>query len=119
MTSYIIKNTVRITFVLHIKSYNASGWKGPLEAIYPQSAVSRDIFNRISLLRAPSNLALNASSGEASATSLSNLLQGFTTLMVKNFFLISSLNLLSLSLKSLLLVLSQQALLKSLSPSFL
>jgi len=36
--------------------------------------------------------------------------------MVKNFFLISGLNLLSFSLK---LVLSQQALLKSLSPSFL
>ena len=43
----------------------------------------------------------------------------FTTLTVKYFFLIASLNLLSLSLKPLSLVLSQQALLKSLSPSFL
>jgi len=39
--------------------------------------------------------------------------------MVKNFCLISILNLPSLSLKPLLLVLSQQALLKIFSPSFL
>ncbi|KAK4815950.1 hypothetical protein QYF61_010444 [Mycteria americana] len=43
---------------------------------------------------------------------LGNLFQCLTTLIVKNFFLKSSLNLPSLSLKPLLLVLSQQALLK-------
>ncbi|KAK4820994.1 hypothetical protein QYF61_009460 [Mycteria americana] len=56
-----------------------------------------------------------------------NLFQCFTTLIVKNFFLISSLNLPSFSLKPLHLVLSQQALLKilrgwnkvSLQPSLL
>ncbi|KAK4824458.1 LOW QUALITY PROTEIN: hypothetical protein QYF61_015836 [Mycteria americana] len=55
----------------------------------------------------------------ASTTSLGTLFQCFTTLLGKNFFLKSSLNLPSLSLKPLLLVLSQQALLKSLSLSFL
>jgi len=47
-----------------------------------------------------------------------NLFQCFTTLIVKNFFLITSLYLLYFSLKPLPLVLSQQALLKHLSPSF-
>ncbi|KAK4814468.1 hypothetical protein QYF61_018986 [Mycteria americana] len=73
-----------------------------------------DIFNKIRLLRAPSNLTLNVSRDGASTTSLGNLFQCLTTLMVKNFFLKSSLNLPSLSLKPLLLVLSQQALLKTL-----
>ncbi|KAK4831239.1 LOW QUALITY PROTEIN: hypothetical protein QYF61_016471 [Mycteria americana] len=79
------------------------------------------------LLRAPSNLTLNGSRDGASTTSLGNLLQCLTTLIVKNFFLKSSLNLPSLSLKPLLLGLSQQALLKilegcykvSLQPSLL
>ncbi|KAK4818403.1 hypothetical protein QYF61_012324 [Mycteria americana] len=79
------------------------------------------------LLRAPSNLTLNVSRDGASTTSLGNLVQCFTTLIVKNFFLISSLNLPSCSLKPLPLVLSQQARLKilkghnkvSLEPSFL
>jgi len=75
-------------------------------------AVSRDIFNQTRLLRALSNLALNVSKDEASTTSLGNLCQCFITLIIKNFFLISSLNLPSLILKPLLLVLSQQALLK-------
>ncbi|KAK4826030.1 hypothetical protein QYF61_003851 [Mycteria americana] len=75
-------------------------------------AVSRDIFNLIRLLRAPSNLTLNVSRDGASTTSLANLLQCFTTLIVKTFFLISSLNLPSFSSKPLPLVLLQQALLK-------
>jgi len=73
-------------------------------------AVISDIFNYIGLLRAPSKLDLNVSRDGASTTSLGNLSQCFTTLIVKNnFFLISRLNLLSFSLKPLLLVLSQQA----------
>jgi len=69
--------------------------------------MSRDIFNWIRLLGAPSNLAWNVSRDGTSPTSLDNLGQGFTTVTVNNFFLISSLNLSSLRLKSLLLVLSQ------------
>ena len=48
-----------------------------------------------------------------STTSLGNLFQCLTTLTVKDFFLISSPNLCSLSLKSLTLLLSLQTLLKS------
>ncbi|KAK4818489.1 hypothetical protein QYF61_014219 [Mycteria americana] len=73
----------------------------------------------IRLLRAPSNLTWNVARDGASTTSLGSLFQCLTTLIVKNVFLKSSLNLPSLSLKPLLLVLSQQALLKSLSPSLL
>ena len=61
---------------------------------------------------------LECSQGGASTTSLGSTFQCFTTLLVKNFFCISSLDLPSFSLKPLPLVLSQQALLKSLSPSF-
>ena len=82
-------------------------------------AVSGDIFNQTRLLRAPSSLALNVSRDGASTTSLGNLSQCFTTLTVKNFSLTSSLNLPSLSLKPLLLVLPQQALLKKIFPIFL
>jgi len=103
-----------------IKSWNALGWKGPSEVVKPNPpAVSRDIFNYTRLLRTPSNPAWNASRDGASAASLDNVCQCFTTLMVKKFFLLSSLNLPSLGLKPLLLVLSQQALLKIFSPSFL
>ncbi|KAK4832092.1 hypothetical protein QYF61_020707 [Mycteria americana] len=55
----------------------------------------------IRLLKAPSNLALNTSRDGAATTSLGNLFQGLTTLIVKNFFLISNLNLPSCSLKPL------------------
>ena len=48
-----------------------------------------------------------------------NLFQCLTTLTVKDFFLISNLNLPSLSLKPLPLVLLPQTLKKRLSPSFL
>jgi len=54
--------------------------------------VSRDIFNQTRLLRALSNLALNVSRDGASTASLGNLFQCFTTLIVKKFFLISSLS---------------------------
>jgi len=61
--------------------------------------MGRDPFHQPRLLKAPSNLALNpAREGEATA-SLGNLGQGLTTLRVKNFFLMSSLNLRSFSLK--------------------
>ncbi|KAK4833105.1 LOW QUALITY PROTEIN: hypothetical protein QYF61_027771 [Mycteria americana] len=107
-----------------IESQNALGWKGPLQVIYCNPLARAGT----SLTRsAPSNLTSNVSRDGASTTSLGNLFQCLTTLIVKNFFLKSSLNLPSLSLKPLLLVLSQQALLKilegcykvSLEPSLL
>ena len=56
-------------------------------------SMSRDIFHQTRLLRAPANLALNISRVGASTASLGNLFQCLTTLMVKNFLLISNLNL--------------------------
>ncbi|KAK4822133.1 LOW QUALITY PROTEIN: hypothetical protein QYF61_010256 [Mycteria americana] len=61
--------------------------------------------SNVRLLRAPSNLSLNVSRDGASITSLGNLFQCFTILIVKNFFLISSLNLPLFSLKPFPLVL--------------
>jgi len=78
--------------------------------------MSRDTFYKTRLLRAPSNLMLKVSRDGASTMSLGNLFQCFT---VKNFFIISSLNLPSISLKPLPLVLLQQALLKRFSQKFL
>jgi len=73
---------------------------------------------QIRLLRAPSRLALHVSEDEASTTSLGNLFQCLITLILKSLFLFN-LNLPSSSLKPFPLVLSQQTLLKSLSPSLL
>ncbi|KAK4827886.1 hypothetical protein QYF61_022309, partial [Mycteria americana] len=64
--------------------------------------------------RAKSNLTLNVSRDGASTTSLGNLCQCFTTLSIKNFFLVSNLNLPSFSFRPLPLVLLQQALPKRL-----
>ncbi|KAK4827794.1 hypothetical protein QYF61_021747 [Mycteria americana] len=70
----------------------------------------------LGLLKTPSNLALNNSRDGASTTSLGNLFQCLTTLIVKNFFPISNLNLPSFSLKPLPLVLSLRALERYSSP---
>jgi len=67
--------------------------------------MSRDIFHQPRLLRAPSNLALSTAREGAATASLGNLGRCFTTLMGKNFFLISHLNLPSFSLELFLLVL--------------
>ena len=100
-----------------MESQDALGWKGPSRGNPP--AVSRNIFNQTRLLRAPSNLALNASRDGASPTSLGSPSQCLTTLVVNNSFLTSSVNLPFFSLDPSPLLLSQQALLKSLSPAFL
>jgi len=63
--------------------------------------MSRDPFHQSRVLRAPSSLALNTAREGAATASLGNLCQGLTTLMVKNFVLISNLNLPSFSLKLL------------------
>ena len=71
------------------------------------------------VLRATSSLTLNIIRDGASTTSLGNLCQQLTIRIVKNLFFISNLNLSSFSLEPFSFVLSQQTLLKSLSPSFL
>jgi len=81
--------------------------------------MGRDAFHQTRLLRAPSNLALNTAREGAATASLGSLGQGLTTLMVKDFFLTSNLNLLSFSLEPVPLVLSLHILVKSPSPSFL
>lgn len=68
-------------------------------------AVSREIFHLTGLLRASSNLTLNTTMYWASTASLSNLFNCLSALMVKNFFLISSLILPSFDLKPSWLVL--------------
>ena len=82
-------------------------------------AMGRDPFHQPRVLRAPSNPALNPAREGAATASLGNPCQCLTILIVKKFFLISNLNLPSFSLKPLPLVLLQQALLKTLSSSFL
>lgn len=52
------------------------------------------------MIRAHSNLSLNVSREETSLTSLGNLAQCFTTLILKNVFLICNVNLLSFNLKA-------------------
>jgi len=56
------------------------------------------------LFKAPSNMDLNTSREGAATAALGNLLQGLTSFIVKNFFLIANLNISSLSLKPLPLV---------------
>ena len=70
-------------------------------------------------LRTLSSLTLNVSRDGASTASQDFLFQCLTIFIVKNYFLISDLNLPPFSLKPFPLVLSQQTLLKSLSPSYL
>ena len=51
--------------------------------------MGRDPSHQPRVLRAPSNLALSPAREGAATASLGSLGQGLTTLMVKNFFLIS------------------------------
>jgi len=55
--------------------------------------MGRDIFHQTRLLKAPSNLALNTAKEGAAKIYVSNLCRCFSTLTVKNFFLMSNLNL--------------------------
>jgi len=73
----------------------------------------RDPFHQPRVLQAPSNLALSTAREGAATASLGNLGQGLTTLRVKNFFLISDLNLPSFSLQPSPLVLSLQTLVQA------
>jgi len=95
------------------------GWKGPYGSSSSNPpAMGRDTFPQTRLLKAPSNLALNRAREGAATASLGNLCQGLTTLTVKNFFLISNLNLPSFHLKPLPFVLSLHHLLKCPPPAF-
>ena len=103
-----------------IESQHDLGWKGPYRSSSSNSpAMGRDTFHQTRLLKAPFNLALNSAREGAATASLGSLCQCVITLILKNFFLISNLNLPSFNLKPLPLVLFLQALVKSPSPAFL
>jgi len=61
--------------------------------LVPPPCPGRDPFHQPRVLSAPSNLALNPVREGAATASLGSLGQGLTTLMGKNFSLISNLNL--------------------------
>jgi len=63
-------------------------FKGHL--IPPPPATGRDSFHQTRLLRATSNLALNAAREGAATASLGNLFQGLTTLRVKRVILLNN-----------------------------
>ena len=78
-----------------VESWTCLSWKGPVKAIWSNPpAMSRNTYSSISA-QSSSSLTLSVYKDGASTTSLVNLCQCFTTLIVKNFFLISSLNQLS------------------------
>jgi len=105
--------------ILQVRIIEWFGFKGTLKIIsFQPPAMSRDIFHQPRLLRAPSSLALNPAREEAATASLGSLFQCFTTLTMKNFFLISNLNLPSFSLEPFPLVLSLHSLVTSPSPAF-
>jgi len=73
------------------------GWKGPYRSSHSNHpAMGRDTSHETRLLKAPSNLALNTAREGASTDSLGNFFQCLTSLKVKNFSLLSNLNLPSL-----------------------
>ena len=80
-------------------------------------AIGRVTNHQTRLPRATSSLALNVSRDGASTASVGILFQCVTTLCVKNFLLISNLNLPCLSLRPFPLVLSLSTLVNSCSPS--
>ena len=94
--------------------------EGILKTIqFQPPAMGRDTSHQNRLLKALSSLASNTCRDGASTASLGNLFQCLSTLIGKNFFLISNLNPPSFSLKPLTLVLSLHYLTKSPSPAFL
>ena len=85
-----------------METYNGLGWKGPQwSSSFNPPAMCRVTNHQTRLPRATSSLALNASRDGASTATLGSLFQCITTLCVKNFLLISNLNLPCLSLKTI------------------
>jgi len=93
--------------------------KGLTEQLIPKPCHGQGHLPLDQVAQSPIQPGLELLQGGASTASLGNLLQCLTTLIVKNFFFIPSLNLPSFSLKPLPLVLSLHALVKSTSPAFL
>jgi len=79
--------------------------------------MGRDSFHQTKFLKPPSTMVLNTAREGVATASLDNLGQCLTILTVKNFFLLSNLNLSSFSFKPLPLVLSLQAIVRSPSPT--
>jgi len=79
--------------------------------------MNRDTYRYTRLLRDLSRLTLDVARDGTSNISVGNLCQCFTTVIIKNFVLISDLNILCSSLKLSPFVLSQQIQLKRLAPS--
>jgi len=85
-----------------VESQGGLGWKGPYRSSSSNPpAMGRDPFYQPRVLPVLSSLASNPAREGASTAPLGSLGQGFTTLIVKNFFLISHLNLPSFSLNLL------------------
>ena len=99
-----------------LESQNGLSWKGRQHSSKPP-AMGRDSSPQIKLPRAPSNLASNTSGDGASTASLDSLCQCLNTLIVKDLFPISNLNLPLFSLGPSPLVLSPLPLMESLSSS--
>jgi len=100
LSSVCLHIAARRIFSMIIESYNGLGWK---ELEIPSSsnppAVGRVATHQTRLPRAPSNLAFNNFRNGTHTASLCILFQCLTTLIVKNFLLVSKLNLSSFSLK--------------------
>jgi len=100
--------------LLFIESYNCLfELRGPQRPSCPTPLQWTGTPTWDQVLRAPSSLILSVSRDGASTTNLGNLCQCLTTCIIKNYFLISSLNLPSFSLKPSPPVLGQQILIKS------
>ena len=103
-----------------VETQSGLGWQGSIRSPSSNSpTIGRDTSLQTKLFKAPSSLALNAYREGASTASLGNLFQCLTTLAVKNFFLVSSLNLPFSCLKLFPPILSLHALIKRHSLAFL
>ena len=103
-----------------IEAQKGLGWKGPLRPSSSNCLLQAGSPpTRPGCSTAPSSVALNASEEGASTASLGKLFQCLTALTGRNFFLISSLNLSSSSLKPFPFVLLLPALIKRPSLAFL
>jgi len=112
---------VLLIFFQYHKIINSFKLEGTIKGHLVQLlSVNKDIYSWITLLKAQIRLTLNVSKDGVSTTSISNLLQCLTNLIIKNIFLIFKLNLTSCSLKTFPLALSQKDPAKvRLYPSFL